>query len=498
MFATIRGTLQFHSMNTTVRVAGGWVRDKLLGLESDDLDLAVDDMLGMEFAERVNEYLAAEGEEIHSLGHIKANPEQSKHLDTCRLKLHGLWIDVVNLRSESYAQDSRIPEMRIGTPEEDALRRDLTLNALFYNINTAEVEDLTGNGLHDLEHGIARTPMDPVQTFRDDPLRVLRAIRFAARFDLTFDTALVEAAKRSEVLEALACKISRERIGAELNGILLGPDPARGLRELRDFGLLSYIFRPADFANCSLHQEEVESQLERGIEVSQHALAMVHSGDLSSLLAGPSPKEACRLLCLSALFSGFSNAKYEFRKGRTEPLSRHLVQEAIKQKVADAEAVASIVDSITILEGILEEFLLGEMHSVPRLRLGLAIRQCGRYWQLSLATLCARDQYTARLDWSREQPFVLENYLLLNEYIHKQGLHDCWDWRPRLNGKEVQDVLGIRPGPHMKLFMDAILEQQIEKPEVTVEELKQFLQGLDIPVQAPGRKPREEGSSSLS
>ena len=149
---------------------------------------------------------------------------------------------------------------------------------------------------------------------------------------------------------------------------------------------------------------EVESQLERGIEVSQHALAMVHSGDLSSLLAGPSPKEACRLLCLSALFSGFSNAKYEFRKGRTEPLSRHLVQEAIKvqgtpilspprfsgavvivsllgthflsrlwtlqQKVADAEAVASIVDSITILEGILEEFLLGEMHSVPRLRLG--------------------------------------------------------------------------------------------------------------------------------
>lgn len=93
-----------------------------------------------------------------------------------------MFIDLVNLRSEKYTDDSRVPVIEIGSPEEDALRRDLTINALFYNINEQKVEDFTGKGLEDLQNGIIRTPLDPLQTFLDDPLRVLRTIRFACRF----------------------------------------------------------------------------------------------------------------------------------------------------------------------------------------------------------------------------------------------------------------------------------------------------------------------------
>lgn len=115
-------------------------------------------------------------------GVIKGNSAKSKHLETAVIKVQGEFIDLVNLRSEEYGEDSRVPEIKIGTPEQDALRRDLTINSMFYNINTGQIEDLTNRGLEDLKNGIVRTPLEPLKTFVDDPLRVLRTIRFAQRF----------------------------------------------------------------------------------------------------------------------------------------------------------------------------------------------------------------------------------------------------------------------------------------------------------------------------
>jgi tRNA nucleotidyltransferase/poly(A) polymerase len=85
--------------------------------------------------------------------------------------------------------------MTFGTAEEDSLRRDLTINALFYNINTGEVEDFTNKGLEDLKAGIIRTPLGPEQTFKDDPLRILRVFRFAARYEFSCDPEMVESIK---------------------------------------------------------------------------------------------------------------------------------------------------------------------------------------------------------------------------------------------------------------------------------------------------------------
>ena len=144
----------------TLRVAGGWVRDKLLGLESNDIDVALDKCLGAEFAAKVNEYLTSKGEEISGVGVIQSNPEQSKHLETATMKVRDVWLDFVNLRSESYADESRIPTMSFGTPLEDAMRRDLTINALYYNLNEKKVEDFTGKGIEDLKIGLCRTPLE--------------------------------------------------------------------------------------------------------------------------------------------------------------------------------------------------------------------------------------------------------------------------------------------------------------------------------------------------
>jgi tRNA nucleotidyltransferase/poly(A) polymerase len=161
------------------------------------------------------------------------------------MRLINYWIDFVNLRADEYASDSRIPVlMRFGTAEEDALRRDLTINSLFYNINEGVVEDLTGRGLDDLRRGVVATPLPPLTTLLDDPLRVLRAIRFAARLRFGMDDSLRKAAADPRVKEALEQKVSRERVGSEMDLMLKSRDPVRALRLLVNLGLIETIFPP--------------------------------------------------------------------------------------------------------------------------------------------------------------------------------------------------------------------------------------------------------------
>lgn len=99
-------------LGTTLRCAGGWVRDKLMGRESSDIDIALDDMLGSAFAGVVNAHLQSAGQSVRGVAVIASNPEQSKHLETARMRVNGIWLDLVNLRSEEYASESRIPSMQ--------------------------------------------------------------------------------------------------------------------------------------------------------------------------------------------------------------------------------------------------------------------------------------------------------------------------------------------------------------------------------------------------
>lgn len=244
IFDVLRGAAASSGRKTVIRVAGGWVRDKLLRRVNHDIDIALDDCSGEVFATLLNEHLARSGETTHSVNVIHANPDQSKHLETATVNVLGMQIDCVNLRTEEYASDSRIPTTGFGTAEEDAMRRDFTINAMFFNVNDESVEDLTGHGFADLEAGIIRTPLAPRSTLLDDPLRVMRAVRFASRFGFSLAADLREAMELPEVRTALACKVSRERIGSELDGMLESARPVGALRMLEARRLLPLVLSP--------------------------------------------------------------------------------------------------------------------------------------------------------------------------------------------------------------------------------------------------------------
>lgn len=222
------GSLDGHT-KPEIRFTGGWVRDKLLGSGSVDIDIGINTMTGYSFGNLMKQYLTQpetsseyDSKIVGSLATIKANPDKSKHLETITTRIFGLDIDLVNLRKETYVEDSRNPLMEFGTPEEDALRRDATVNALFYNLSTGSVEDLTGRGLIDMERKVLKTPLPSLQTFRDDPLRVLRAIRFASRLNYAIDAEDENAMSDSSIKDALKLKISRERVGVEVTKMLKG------------------------------------------------------------------------------------------------------------------------------------------------------------------------------------------------------------------------------------------------------------------------------------
>ncbi|KAJ6443110.1 lipid transporter [Purpureocillium lavendulum] len=199
------------SQPVTLRWAGGWVRDKLLGIESHDIDVAINAMTGVHFAQRMRDFCttpdavkrhAIGPRDVGNLHNVARNPDKSKHLETAMVKMFGLDLDFVNLRKETYADDSRNPAMEFGTAEEDALRRDATINALFFNLHTGCIEDFIG-GLPDMEARVIRTPLDPLQTFTDDPLRVLRLVRFASRLQFQIDPATQDVMDHPTVLRAL-------------------------------------------------------------------------------------------------------------------------------------------------------------------------------------------------------------------------------------------------------------------------------------------------------
>lgn len=292
------------------RIAGGWVRDKLLGLPSHDLDVSLSSMTGHHFALFLKAYLESEvfpctplaremqeaapsHARISHIGKIAANPEQSKNLETATARVLGFDLDFVNLRKEVYEGTHRIPIMSFGTPLEDAMRRDMTVNALFYNVHTAAIEDWTQHGLADLRDGIVRTPMDPTATFTDDPLRILRCVRFGSRFGYAIhpDILAALAAPASPLHAALASKVSRERVGIEVDKMLSGRDPRYALQLLSQLQLYWVVFMPPPalsqrMGRSSDHGAHIDELVH---DAPDERAALSLSDSFDSLLRGTSP-----------------------------------------------------------------------------------------------------------------------------------------------------------------------------------------------------------------
>ncbi|SPT17084.1 unnamed protein product [Triticum aestivum] len=337
IFGRLLDVVHHGGLGTQLRVAGGWVRDKLLGKNSTDIDIALDDLTGKEFCEKITDYYEKViSHELKTPCVIPCKPGQSKHLETAKIILSDIsdiTIDFVNLRSEKYAENSRIPTAEYGMPEEDAFRRDLTINSLFYNINTNLVEDLTRRGLEDLKKGLIVTPLPAKVTFLDDPLRVLRAIRFAARFSFTLAGNLKEAASDEKVKLNLRSKISRERIGQEVDHMMSGKYPVDAMCHIRDLGLFYIVFAfPEKTVPPVLDKHDwlCVSHIEAAWNLAQSIGCSVFRGGSGSM----SQDEQRRLCMYSALFTPVRNMVYTKKK----EVVRYIIGNSLKLNGSDAEA----------------------------------------------------------------------------------------------------------------------------------------------------------------
>lgn len=209
-------------------VVGGYVRDLFLERPTNDIDIVVVGS-GIAMAEALTKRLGR-----------AAHLSVFKNFGTAQVKYHHQEIEFVGARRESYSHDSRKPIVEDGTLEDDQMRRDFTINALAVCLNAARYGELVDpfDGLWDLEDGLLRTPTDPDITFSDDPLRMMRCVRFATQLNFRIDDETFAALERNA--ERLSI-ISGERIIEELNKIMRAPLPSIGFVELQRSGLLPII-----------------------------------------------------------------------------------------------------------------------------------------------------------------------------------------------------------------------------------------------------------------
>lgn len=215
-------------------VIGGYVRDCFLGCPNKDIDIVVESTPGTEHAG------IALAEAVAAKCHSKVSV--FKNFGTAMLKYHGIEVEFVGARRESYHRDSRKPIVEDGTLEEDQLRRDFTINAMAFSLQKEDYGALVDpfGGIRDLAAGIIRTPLEPQQTYSDDPLRMLRAIRFAARLS-TPEHPFTIVPESLEAMKEMAGRmqiLSKERIVEELNKMLMTRNPAMAFELMEDTGLL--------------------------------------------------------------------------------------------------------------------------------------------------------------------------------------------------------------------------------------------------------------------
>lgn len=268
------------SLGVRAFVIGGYVRDCFLGRPSKDIDIVVEGS-GIALAEAVGEK-------------VRSNVSVFKNFGTAMLRFQGIEVEFVGARKESYRRDSRKPIVEDGTLEDDQLRRDFTINAMAFSLQKDDFGALVDpfGGIRDLASGIIRTPLDPDTTYSDDPLRMVRAIRFATKLSTPEQTFTIV----PESLESIARNrqrmeiLSKERIVEELNKMLVTPKPSIGFQLLDQTGLLDYILpqlaklKGVESVDGKGHKENFTHTLEVLDNVAEAEMQAIAEGTLKDYI----------------------------------------------------------------------------------------------------------------------------------------------------------------------------------------------------------------------
>lgn len=436
LFKLIYGVAR--EMGAEILVVGGYVRDKILGKKVKDLDFVI---LGdaMQFADLLSQKLKVK------------NMVRYPRFGTFMTHYKGFHLEFVNARKESYTQDSRKPVTKPSDLTSDLSRRDFTINTLAMHISDDRFEDIVDlyNGQEDLAKGIIRTPLEPAQTFSDDPLRMMRAIRFATRFQFKIEQETFRGIKQNS--ERLAI-ISQERIQDEFNKILLTSKPSQGMELLDESGLLEQFLPEA----CAMKGVEQKKEF-------HHKDVFYHTLEVLDNIAA---KDDSLELRLAALFHDIAKPRTKrFVEGSGWTFHGH---EVVGERMAKA-ILKRLKYSNELIQKVAK---LVRLHLRPMALISdevtdSAIRRLlflsGDSFE-NLMILCRAD-ITSK-NPKRVQRY-LENYDYLIEKIEKVEERDrIRNFQPPVDGLEIMEIFKAKPGPligRVKKFLEeAILDGKVE------------------------------------
>ncbi len=440
-----------------VYVVGGFVRDLFLRRHSKDYDFVTVGS-GIKLAEAVAEKLGK-----------KAKLSVFPNYGTAQVKFHDLELEFVGARRESYTRDSRNPIVEDGTLDDDMRRRDFTINAMAICLNEERFGELVDpfNGLIDLSNGLIRTPLDPDITFSDDPLRMLRAIRFASQLyhldsanenivdfnvavaegrPFRIDNVTFEAIKRNSSRMEI---ITRERINDELSKIMRSPKPSVGWKLLDMAQLLPYVFPSL------IPLKGVETKEGRG-----HKDNFYHTIQVVDNVAQRSDKEWLRWAALLHDIAKPTTKKYDPRLGWTFHNHNFIGEKMVPRIFREMK--------LPLNEKMKYVAKLVGLHMRPQSVGEEGVSDSGVRRMLTDAGEDVEDlMILAESDITSKQPEKvrrqLKGFAKLRERMHQIQDADAFrTWKNPIDGNEIMSKLGVAPGPEIARLKDMVKEAIME------------------------------------
>lgn len=412
-------------------IVGGFVRDLILDRPSKDLDIVVSKE-GLRFAENLSNKL--DGTKVNLF----------ERFGTAQFVYDGIEIEIVGARKESYRSESRKPIVSEGTLTEDRARRDFTINALSISLNQASFGHIIDpfDGLKDIEDRILRTPLDPAITYSDDPLRMMRAIRFAAQLNYIIDDASYNAIKEQKERISI---VSQERITDELNKIVLASKPSIGFKLLFNTGLLHLIFPKM----VELHGVDIKDGV-------SHKDNFFHTLQVLDNVADKSDNLWLRWAAILHDIAKPDTKRFHKKAGWTfhghEDVGARMVPKIFKSLKLPLDQKMKFVQKMVRLH--LRPIALSGDHvsdsGVRRL-----IFDAGDDLDM-LMTLCESD-ITSKND-KKVKRFLQNFQRVRNKCVEVEAKDKLRNWEPPIGGAEIMDIFDLKPGREVGILKTSVRE----------------------------------------